>query len=327
MNAANETVKMSDELKECVRLWNLNKCTGPSQEKWRVISRGGNALTFDDEDWDSKIANGGSSPCIIGLATQRSYLQFMPSGTDIFYDRDEKLIREPLPEFLSNAPESAHWVMKTRIAEFRRTAEGREIYDNAPEGAKRFYARDANTRNHYDIYREMDDASWDYVIAHARTEHLKEDLADIREHMQGQSEGTNMFWWRGRFRPKNKDSFDMAKMKEIVSEYSLATIGHFSEYYAKKNGDLSLEELRKLGLAVLFRQLNYSCNYYHNRGFFFRGPFWDLHYWDDSSRDRFMGAMREMISTDRLGRLKAVMSAMLGHTADSRTKKGEEEVR
>ena len=33
------------------------------------------------------------------------------------------------------------------------------------------------------------------VIAHAETKHLMSDLADIREHMQGQPDGTNMFWW------------------------------------------------------------------------------------------------------------------------------------
>ena len=54
---------------------------------------------------------------------------------------------------------------------------------------------------------------------------LKADLADIREHMQGQPEGTKMFWWRGRHRPMHADSFDEAKMREIAAELALAKMG------------------------------------------------------------------------------------------------------
>ena len=80
---------------------------------------------------------------------------------------------------------------------------------SAPKGAKLFYQRGLNGIEYgekpvYDHYRMMDDVSWDYIIAHAQTIPLRADLAAIREHMHGQPEGTNMFWWRGRYRPMNE---------------------------------------------------------------------------------------------------------------------------
>ena len=313
-----QTMEMPEQLKECVRLWNLN-CTTPAQEAQRIISRpNDNSRTRDDESWDCIVAQATCFANALGRGMARVNFQFLPAGTDFRYYCNPELTREPLPEFLSNMPAASHQFMQTRIAGFRSTAHGRELYDNAPEGAKRFYARNTNCRSFYDIYREMDDASWDYVIAHAETDHLKEDFADIRKHMQGRDEGTNMFWWRGRHRPKNKDSFDRAKMKEIVDELSLAIIGKDGgeEGFVERLGGLSREELRKRGLVALADLC--ECR----RTFFCGKLFWDLHYWDEASRNRFLSVAREMAAEDRLGRLKAVMSAETDRPGEPQGKEG-----
>lgn len=129
----------------------------------------------------------------------------------------------------------------------------------------------------------------------SETEHRKTDLADIRAHMQGQHKGTNMFWWRGRYRPKNKDSFDKAKMRKIAEELALAKMGCDGGrmwFTDDKCHDMTLAEMRRHGLKALAMELPKKG--LGSNDFFFRGPFWDLHYWDESSRKRFIKTVHEM---------------------------------
>lgn len=170
---------------------------------------------------------------------------------------------------------------------------------SAPKGVKLFYQRGLNGIEYgekpvYDHYRMMDDVSWDYIIAHAETTPLKADLADIREHMQGQPEGTNMFWWRGRHRPMHADSFDEAKMREIAAELALAKMGYDDGrmWYTDECRDMTLEAMRLSGLKALYIDLPKEGH--GSANFFFRGPFWDLHYWDESSRGRFVDVVHKM---------------------------------
>ena len=123
---------------------------------------------------------------------------------------------------------------------------------------------------------------------------LKADLADIREHMQGQPEGTNMFWWRGRHRPMHADSFDEAKMREIAAELALAKMGYDDGrmWYTDEYRDMTLEAMRLSGLKALYIDLPKEGH--GSANFFFRGPFWDLHYWDESSRGRFVDVVHKM---------------------------------
>lgn len=170
---------------------------------------------------------------------------------------------------------------------------------SAPKGAKLFYQRGLNGIEYgekpvYDHYRMMDDVSWDYIIAHAETTPLKADLADIREHMQGQPEGTNMFWWRGRHRPMHAVSFDEAKMREIAAELALAKMGYDDGrmWYTDECRDMTLEAMRLSGLKALYIDLPKEGH--GSANFFFRGPFLDLHYWDESSRGRFVDVVHKM---------------------------------
>ena len=135
----------------------------------------------------------------------------------------------------------------------------------------------------------------------SETEHRKTDLADIRAHMQGQHKGTNMFWWRGRYRPKNKDSFDKTKMRKIAEELALAKMGYgdghmwFTEEDCR---DMTLAEMRRSGLKALAMDL--PMKEYGSNAFFFRGPFWDLHYWDESSCNRLIKTVHEMYNESPL---------------------------
>ena len=249
---------------------------------------------MDDESWDYFISTRGCGAAICGYGQQRAYIQFMPRGTKWLYMREKSLAgaKRRLPRTMND-------VAKSRVAEFRRTKRGRAIYDNAPEDAKLFYQRGLGGGAYsedtvYSHYRIMDDASWDYVIAHAESAHLKEDLADIREHMQGQPEGTNMFWWRGRHRPKNVDSFDEAKMREIAGELALAKMGYDNgrRWYTDECRDMTLADMQRNGLKALC--LDVPKDGYGSAGFFFSGMFWDLHYWDESSRRRFVNIVHKM---------------------------------
>lgn len=278
MDRQKKNLKGRDALDECIRLWKLNDTfKGGIVEHGRTSMPDDTFRTMDDESWDYFVSHGGCGAAICGNGRQRAYFQFMPKGTAWMYGRGD--------------------VPEARETELRRTEYGRTIYDNAPEGAKRFYRRGPgySEKPIYDLYRTMDDASWDYIIAHAETVHLKDDLADIREHMQGQPKGTNMFWWRGRHRPKNKDSFDKAMMRKIAEELALAKMGYgdgrmwFTE---EECHGMTLAEMRRSGLKALAMDLPKDGN--GGNDIFFRGLFWDMHYWDESSRKRFIKTIHEM---------------------------------
>ena len=176
-----QDIRGVEALEECVKIWRLNR-TSP------VIRRQGPdgcSRTMGDEEWDYFISTRGSGAAICGYGQQRAYIQFMPKGTAWAYKLDKTLAaaKRSLPKDMTD-------VARSRVAEFRRTKHGRAIYDNAPDGAKLFYQRglDGNEYSEepiYSHYRTMDDASWNYIIAHAETPPLKTDLADIRQHMQG----------------------------------------------------------------------------------------------------------------------------------------------
>ena len=276
-------MKGKDALNECIRLWRLNDTfKGLIVDRGRVSSSS-ILRTADDEALDYFVSHSGCGAAICGNGQQRAYFQFMPKGTPWLYGMGD--------------------VPKARETEFRRTEHGRAIYDNAPDGAKRFYRRGPGygEKPVYDLYRTLDDTSWYYIIAHAETEHLKADLGDIRAHMQEQPKGTNMFWWRGRHRPKNKDSFNKVKMRKIAEELALAKMGYgdgrmwFTE---EKCHDMTLAEMRRSGLKALSMDLPEKG--YESNNFFFRGPFWDLHYWDESSRKRFIKTVHEMWEEERI---------------------------
>ena len=125
--------------------------------------------------------------------------------------------------------------------------------------------------------------------------------ADIREHMQGQPDGTNMFWWRGRHRPKNADSFDENQMRKILEELALAKMGYDGgrRWFTEQCRDMTLADMRRSGLKALC--LDMPKTGYGSGNFFFRGPFWDLHYWDESSRKRLVDAAHAMWAEENQG--------------------------
>ena len=296
------TTKGKEALDECIRMWRLNDTlNGTAVNHGRVLSPDGKMCLMDDESWDYFISNAGCGLSICGYGQQRAFLQFMPKGTAWLYMREPSIIAAKglLPHGWSD-------VAKSRVAEFRRTERGRAIYDNAPEGARLFYQRslggsEYSEKTIYDHYRIMDDASWDYIIAHAETKHLKSDLVDIREHMQGQPDGTNMFWWRGRHRPKNADSFDENQMRKILEELALAKMGYDGgrRWFTEKCRDMTLADIRRSGIKALC--LDMPKTGYGSGNFFFRGPFWDLHYWDESSRKRLVDAVHAMWAEENQG--------------------------
>ena len=280
MDRQKKNLKGRDALDECIRLWRLNDTfKGRIVEHDRILMPDDSFRTMDDESWDYFVSHSGCGAAICGNGQLRAYFQFMPKGTAWMYGRGE--------------------VSEAREIEFRRTEHGRAIYDNAPAGAKRFFRRGPHygEKPIYDLYRTMDDASWDYIITHAETVHLKDDLADIREHMQGQPKGTNMFWWRGRHRPKNKDSFDKAMMRKIAEELALAKIGYGGDrkwFTEEKCRDMTLADMRRSGLKALVMDLPKEGN--GSNDFFFRGLFWDMHYWDESSCKRLVKTVHDMYS-------------------------------
>ena len=282
MDKSKMNLKGRDALDECIRLWRLNNTFKGRIVAHGRVSSGSSLRTMDDEAWDYFVSHSGCGAAICGNGQQRAYFQFMPRGTAWLYGRGD--------------------VPKVREKEFRRTEHGRAIYDNAPEGAKRFYRRGPSYSEKpiYDLYRTMDDASWDYIIAHAETEHLKSDLADIRAHIQGQPKGTNMFWWRGRHRPKNANSFDENQMRNILEELALAKMGYDDgrRWFTEKCRNMTLADMRRSGLKAFAMDLPLKgCG---SNDFFFRGPFWDLHYWDESSRKRFIKTVHEMYNESPL---------------------------
>ena len=288
-------LKGKEALDECILMWRLNDTfSGTTVSHGRVLAPDGKMCLLDDESWDYFISRAGCGAAICGYGQQRAFLQFMPKGTTWLYMREPSIIaaKKALPGAMAN-------VAKSRVAEFRRTEHGRAIYDNAPEGAKLFYQRglggsEYSEKTVYDHYRTMDDASWDYIIAHAETKHLKDDLADIREHMQGQPNETNMFWWRGRHRPKNSESFDEDQIRQIVEELALATLGYDGgrKWFTDKCRNMRLADMRRSGLKALC--LDMPKTGYGSGNFFFRGPFWDLHYWDESSQKRLIDTAHAM---------------------------------
>lgn len=285
MDKSKMNVKGRDAFDECIRLWRLNDTfQGRVVDHGRTFAPDDSFRTMDDESWDYFISQSGCGAAICGYGQRRAFIQFMPKGTAWLYGRGD--------------------VPKAREAEFRRTKQGRAIYDNAPEMAKRFYRRGPGygEKPIYDLYRIMDDASWDYIIAHAETEQLKADLADIREHMQGQPKGTNMFWWRGRHRPMNKDSFDKTKMRKIVEELALAKMGYDGgrRWFAEGCRDMTLADMRWSGLKALC--LDMPKTGHGSNNFFFRGPFWDLHYWDEASRRRLVDTAHAMWAESNQGK-------------------------
>ena len=288
--------KGKEALNECIRMWQLNDTfRGTVIDHGRVLAPDGKMSILDDESWDYFISRAGCGAAICGYGQQRAFIQFMPKGTRWLYIREPSIIaaKKALPWTMTN-------VAKSRVAEFRRTEHGRAIYDNAPDGAQLFYQRSLGGSEYgektiYDHYRSMSDSAWAYIIAHAETKHLKSDLADIREHMQGQPNGTNMFWWRGRHRPKNGDSFNENQMRKILEELALAKMGYdggrrwFDE---DKCSNMTLADMRRSGLKALC--LDMPKTGYGSGNFFFRGPFWDLHYWDESSRKRLVDTVHAM---------------------------------
>ena len=294
-----------DALSECIRLWRLNDTFKGQIADHGRTSSGSSLRTMDDESCDYFISHSGCGAAICGNGQQRAFLQFMPKGTALLYMREQALTadKELLPHDWSN-------VAKSRVAEFRRTKNGRAIYDNAPEEAKLFYQRSLGGSEYgeepvYDHYRIMDNASWDYIIAHAETKHLKSDLVDIREHMQGQPDGTNMFWWRGRHRPKNAASFDENHMRKIIEELALAKMGYDDgrRWFDDDNcRDMTIADMRRSGLKALCLDMPKAG--YESRDFFFRSPFWDLHYWDESSRRRLVDTAHKMWAEQRANNQK-----------------------
>ena len=284
MDKSKMNLKGRDALDECIRLWRLNDTFKGRIVDHGRVSSGSSLRTMDDETCDYFVSHSGCGAAICGNGQQRAYFQFMPRRTAWLYGRGD--------------------VPKARETEFRRTKHGRAIYDNAPEGAKRFYRREPGygEKPIYDLYRTLDNTSWNWIISHAETEHLEADLADIRAHMQGQPKGTNMFWWRGRYRPKVKDSFGKAKMRKIVEELALAKMGYgggrmwFSE---EKCRDMTLADMRRSGLKALC--LDMPKIGYRSDNFFFSGPFWDLHYWDESSRKQLVDAAHAMWAEENQG--------------------------
>ena len=286
MDKSTMRLKGKDALNECIRLWRLNNTfKGRIVEQERILIPADSFRAMDDESWDYFVASSGCGAAICGNGQQRAYFQFMPRGTAWAYGRGD--------------------VSKAREKEFHRTKRGRAIYDNAPEGAKQFYRRGPGYGEApiYDLYRTLDNASWDWIIAHAETEHLKTDLADIRAHMQGQPKGTNMFWWRGRYRPKDKDSFNKAKMRKIAEELAIAKMGYGGGrmwFKAEKCRNMTLAEMRRSGLKALAMDLPEKG--YESNNFFFRGLFWDLHYWDESSRERLIETVHEIREEEKEAR-------------------------
>ena len=149
----------------------------------------GNAVEWSDREWERVLRDAGCFASALGRASARFFLQFMPPGTEWAY------WTKPLPGIHGSR-------VRVRVAEFRRTPPGRAVHDAAPRDAKHFYLRCVGNANPldprpiYDLYRTMDDASWDYILAHAWTPAQRDELADTRAHMQGRPAGTKMFWWR-----------------------------------------------------------------------------------------------------------------------------------
>ena len=144
-----------------------------------------NAETWSDGKWDKVLRDADCFASALGRASARFFLQFMPPGTKWSYWTDSSL--ERLAARLEGIPDRH---IRLRLAEFRRTPLGRATYDAAPADAQRFYARNAGTGNFldyrpiYDLYRTMDDASWDYILAHAWTQTQCETFAEIRARAQ-----------------------------------------------------------------------------------------------------------------------------------------------
>ena len=107
-------------------------------------------------------------------------------------------------------------IMQKAVQNFCQNEYWKGIYDAAPGLAKKYYAvsfvfstgafgGDAaieaiakEFRNElYGVYREMNDAEWEYVIQNASGP-SKIGLHDARVHMQGKPAGTEFGWWRER---------------------------------------------------------------------------------------------------------------------------------
>ena len=86
----------------------------------------------------------------------------------------------------------------------------RRRYEEAPEAAKEYYrlmfagstaamVKDGSPARGFEeerdrLYREMDDATWDYILSHAiHAEALG--LKIVKDHMQGKPEGTKFGYW------------------------------------------------------------------------------------------------------------------------------------
>jgi hypothetical protein len=169
-----------------------NRTTNESDALW-----GARVQVKGDAFWEKLRGKAGCFASAMSRASARTFLQFMPPGTKWSYWTVPETQREAAK--LKGLP--TKWA-RLRVAEFRRTAQGRRVYDGAPEGAKQFYQRSISSDHPlmaepvYDLYRTMDDASWDYILEHARTKTLRQELKETRAHMQGQPEGTKMFWWK-----------------------------------------------------------------------------------------------------------------------------------
>ena len=156
-----------------------------------------NTETWSDADWEKRLRAAGCFAAALSCASARFYLHHRPPGTKWAYWNAPELVHAAEQE---EGVSDRH--VRLRLAEFRRTPIGRATYDAAPADAQRFYRREAGDGNPldsrliYDLYRTMDDASWDYLLAHAWTPAQRADLADIRAHMQGRPSGTQMFWWK-----------------------------------------------------------------------------------------------------------------------------------
>lgn len=87
---------------------------------------------------------------------------------------------------------------------------------------------------------------------------------------------------------------DGAKMREIAAELALAKMGYDDGrmWYTDECRDMTLEVMRISGLNALC--LDLPKEGHGSANFFFRGPFWDLHYWDESSRRRFVDVVHKM---------------------------------
>lgn len=269
-------------LAECARMRELNPDRPPTAPENQDETHD---TSLDDEAWDWFISRLHSVVCCCGFGTARAYNQYMPPGTKHNYEfrSDVRAAAKALPGDWSD-------VARSRVAAIRRSKAGRALYDNAPPGAQLFYRRSPNPaaskseKYVYASYLDLDAADWDYLVAHAPDDRTRAEWADLRDHLLGQPVGTNPFWWRGRHRPRNVADFDDDRLRRIAREYALALMAGSEPLPDTTLDALLVQGLRRLRSALAVPKA----------AFFRKGPFWDTHYWDDETRQRFGETVRRM---------------------------------